>query len=132
LQAALRDYSANPDMRVQPPRACLGLSEAAKSLEFGAIRGVPPYLYIENLDWAVLDRLGLTPENAELSPDVYVRVLSFRRSVFNAAVVCDGVPVADILQVWLDIDSNSGPGQAKANKIRRDALWRIFEEEESQ
>jgi hypothetical protein len=129
LQAALRDYSPEPGMRVRAPRACLGLSEAARSLEFGAIRGIPPYLYIEYLDWGVLDRLGLTPEDTEISSDVYVRVLRSRDSIFNAAVVCDGVPVADILQVWLDIDSRSGLGQAKADKIRRDALWRIFEEE---
>jgi len=38
------------------------------------------------------------------------------------------VPVADILQVWLDISSHPSRGKAQAEEIRRRALAPIFEE----
>jgi hypothetical protein len=129
LPAALHAYHVHPGISNEPaPRACLGLFAAAESLGFGFVRGVPPYFYLENLDRDVLSRLGLSPEGAEHKPDVYVRVPIFRESVFRAAVVRDGVPVADILQVWLDVSSHPARGEAQANEIRRRALAPIFEE----
>ena len=110
LLAALHSYSAQPNVKREPaPRACLGLFAAAESLGFGFVHGVPPYFYLESLDREVLSRMGLSPEGAEQRPDVYVRIPAFRESVFRAAVVRDGVPVADILQVWLDVELPSGP-----------------------
>jgi hypothetical protein len=76
----------------------------------------------------VSNRMGLSPEGAEQKPDVYVRVPAFRESVFRAAVVRDGVPVADILQVWLDVGSHPARGEAQSEEIRHRALARIFEE----
>ena len=72
--------------------------------------------------------MGLSPEGAEQSPDVYVRVPAFRESVFRAAVVRDGVPVADILQVWLDVRSHPARGEAQAKEIRHRVLAPIFED----
>jgi hypothetical protein len=129
LPAALRAYSAQPDVKREPaPRACLGLFAAAESLGFGFVHGVPPYFYLESLDRDVLGRMGLSPEGAEQRPDVYARIPAFRESVFRAAVVRDGVPVADILQVWVDVSSHPARGEAQADEIRRRALARIFEE----
>jgi len=59
------------------------------------VHGVPQYFYLESLDRDVLRRMGLSPEGAEQRPDVYVRVPAFRESIFRAAVVRDGVPVAE-------------------------------------
>jgi hypothetical protein len=56
------------------------------------------------------------------------RVPAFRESVFRAAVVRDGVPVADILQVWLDVSSHPARVDAQAEEIRRRVLAPIFEE----
>jgi len=131
LPAALQAYGIQPNVkRDQAPRACLGLFAAAESLGFGFVHGVPPYFYLENLDRDVLKRMGLSPEGAELRPDVYVRVPAFRESVFRAAVVRDGVPVADILQVWLDVASHPARGEAQAEEIRRRVLAPIFEEKQ--
>jgi len=110
------------------PRACLGLFAAAESLGLGFVHGVPPCFYIEELDRAVLGRMGLSPEGAEHRPDVFVRVPASRESVFRAAVERDGVLVSDILQVWLDVSSHPARGEAQADEIRRHALATIFEE----
>jgi hypothetical protein len=128
LPAALHSYIVRPGVKRQPaPRACLGLFAAAESLGFGFVHGVPPYFYLENLDREVLHRMGLSPERAEHSPDVYVRVPVFRESVFRGAVEREGVPVADILQVWLDVGSHPARGAAQAEQIRRRVLAPILE-----
>lgn len=129
LQAALYAYNAQADVKREPaPRACLGLFAAAESLGFGFVHGVPPYFYLESLDRDVLSRMGLSPEGAEQRPDVYIRIPAFRESVFRAAVIRDGVPVADILQVWLDVSSHPARGEAQAEEIRHRVLAPIFEE----
>jgi hypothetical protein len=129
LPAALHSYLVQPNVKNEPaPRACLGLFAAAESLGFGFVHGVPPYFYLESLDREVLSRMGLSPEGAEQRPDVYVRIPAFRESVFRAAVVRDGVPVADILQVWLDVSSHPARGEAQAEEIRHRVLAPIFEE----
>jgi len=129
LPAALHSYRVRPNVKNEPaPRACLGLFAAAESLGFGFVHGVPPYFYLESLDREVLSRMGLSPEGAEQRPDVYVRIPAFRESVFRAVVVRDGVPVADILQVWLDVSSHPARGEAQAEEIRHRVLAPIFEE----
>ncbi len=129
LSESLHDYLARLDKgREAEPRACLGLFAAAEQLGFGFVHGVPPSFYLENLDREVLARLGLSPEGAERAPDVSVRVPAFRESVFRAAILREGVPVADILQVWLDVASHPARGAAQAEEIRRRALAPIFKE----
>jgi hypothetical protein len=128
LPAALNSYMVHSGVKRQPaPRACLSLFAAAESLGFGFVHGVPPYFYLENLDREVLQRMGLSPERAEPAPDVYVRVPVFRQSVFRGAVERKGVPVADILQVWLDVGSHPARGAAQAEQIRRRVLAPILE-----
>lgn len=120
LPAALHSYITHPGVKRQPvPRTCLGLFAAAELLGFGFVHGVPPYFYLENLDRDVVERMGLSPERAEHAPDVYARVPVFRESVFRGAVESEGVPAADILQVWLDVGSHPARGAAQAEQIRR-------------
>jgi hypothetical protein len=83
---------------------------------------------MENLDREALTRLGLSPEGAEHEPDAYVRVPTFHESVFRASVLREGVRVADILQVWLDVSAHPARGAAQAEEIRRRALAAIFKE----
>jgi hypothetical protein len=129
LPMALHSYIESPNVKHQPvPRLCLGLFAAAEQLGFGFVHGVPPSFYLENLDREALARLGLSPEGAERSPDVYVRVPAFRESVFRSAVLREGVPVADILQVWLDVSAHPARAAAQAEEIRRRALAAIFKE----
>ena len=126
---ALHSFSALANGKnALAPRACLGLFAAAEFLGFGFVHGVPPYFYLDSLDREILSRMGLSSEGAEQRPDVYVRIPAYRESVFRAAVVRDGVPVADILQVWLDVSSHPARSESQAEEIRHRVLAPIFEE----
>jgi len=129
LSESLHDYMAHPDKsRDVEPRTCLGLFAAAEQLGFGFVHGIAPSFYLENLDRKALARLGLSPEGAERVSDVSVRVPAFRESVFRGAVLRKGVPVADVLQVWLDVAAHPARGAAQAEEIRRRALAPIFKD----
>jgi hypothetical protein len=52
-------------------------------------------------------------------PVWYLRVPSFRESVFRAVVLREGVPVADILPLWLDVSSHPAHGEVQAEEVRR-------------
>ena len=109
-------------------RACLGLFAAADALGRGFVHGVKPHLYVEKLNPEALKRLGLSIEGAEHAPDVLMRVPLFGESLFRAAVECDGVPVADILQVWLDTSAFPARGAAQADELRSRVLAPLFKE----
>jgi hypothetical protein len=129
LAGLIKSYSAgipsvgNPTAgRRRQPRACLGLFAAAEALGFGFVHGVPPHIYMERVDPAVLEKWGLSLEGAEHSPDAFIRIPANPEAVFRAAVVKDGVPCADILQVWLDVSEHPSRGRAQADEIARRAL----------
>jgi hypothetical protein len=131
VAAALRSYAAGgasggnsraERRRRSQPRACLGLFAAADALGFGFVHGVPPHIYMESFDPAVLQRFGLSAEGAAHSPDAFIRIPANPEAVFRAAVVKDGVPCADILQVWLDVSDHPSRGKAQADEISRRAL----------
>jgi hypothetical protein len=127
LPAALRAYHDNSSSR-SAPRACLGLFAAAECLGYGSVQGIPPVFYLENLDRDILGMMGFSPDGAEYSPDLFVRVPLLQKSIFDAAVPRDGVPTADIIQVWLDVSSHPARDDGQVNEIRRHALAQIFKE----
>jgi hypothetical protein len=99
------------------PRMCLGYFAAAEHLGFGFVHGIKPHLYVERLDSGLLQRLGLTRVQPGEPPDLNVRVPLAPQAVFRAAVWRHGLPVADILQVWLDVGNHPARGQAQASEI---------------
>lgn len=111
------------------PCICLGLFAAADVFGLGFVHGAPPHIYLERLDSDVLGQLGLSIENADRQADVYVRIPENPESVFRAAVQRDGVPVSDILQVWLDVSNHPARGRAQAAEIRKKVLFRLFKKE---
>jgi len=54
-----------------------------------------------------------------------------RRRVFRAAVERDGVPVSDILQVWLDVSNHPGRVKDQANLLRRRVLSQILDKNQA-
>jgi hypothetical protein len=105
-----------------PPRACLGLFAAADALGLGCVHGVAPIVYLERLEPGVLERLGFSLEAPGASPDVNIRVPTARESVFRGAVRRDGVPVSDVVQVWLDSGAHPSRGPEQAEMIYRRVL----------
>jgi hypothetical protein len=129
LLSVLRAYNDRSTVRERPePRACLGLSGAEEALGFGPFPEVRPTFYLEQLNREALATLGLSPQHAEYRPHVFVRVPVFRESIFRAAVIRDGVPVIDILQLWLDVNASPACGETRAEEIRSRALTPIFRE----
>jgi hypothetical protein len=105
-----------------PLRCAAGLFAAAGALGFGFVQGVPPYLYMERLDLDVIRRLGLSVEDTGRRADAYIRIPANRETVFRPAVICDGLPVSDILQVWLDTSAHPARGREQAGEIRKRVL----------
>src|ERR1019366_6877239 len=108
------------------PRCCIGLFAAADALGFGFVRGVPPHLYLERLDEDMLRRLGLMMAGSHDRADVSVRIPINREAIFRAAVMRDGLPLSDVLQVWLDVSAHPARGREQAAEIRRQALAPLF------
>jgi hypothetical protein len=109
--------------RINPlPRICVGLFGAAELLGVGFVRGVAPCLYLERLDVEALRQLGLSLEDAERSPDIQVRIPEIRESLFRPVVWHDGVPVSDIIQIWLDVSNHPARGKEQALQIWRKVL----------
>lgn len=136
LWSALRSYQSydgmpspsRGDQFSSPrPRLCLGLFEAAEAFGIGFVHGVKPYLYLERLDADVLKELGLSGNVEEEEADLYVQIPGNRESVFRGVVRKDGVPVSDILQVWLDVGQHPSRSKEQADIIWRRILSSAFE-----
>ena len=137
LWNAVRSYQsdeaiASADQLSSPrPRLCLGLFEAAEALGIGFVHGVKPYLYLERLNAEVVRDLGLSGKAEEAEADLYVRIPGNRESAFRGVVRKDGVPVSDILQVWLDVSQHPSRGKEQADLIWRRILSPALESSES-
>lgn len=136
VAASLRSYladrpsDAKPDAdRRRQPRACLGLFAAADTLGLGFVHGVPPHIYLERFEPAVLERLGFSIEGADHNPDAFIRIPANPEAVFRAAVVKDGAPCSDVLQVWLDVSDHPSRGMAQADELARRVLGSLLRKE---
>lgn len=112
----------------QPPRLCLGLFAAAERLGLGFVHGASPHLYVESPGHGVLQQLGLALADQGESADVIVRFAPRSGSIFRGAVQIDDVPAADVIQVWLEVQSHPARGRQQADEIRRRVLRPLFSE----
>jgi len=140
LAAAVRSYIARMDVKTSrirnsragrpaeaAPRLCVGLFAAADILGCGFVQGVAPHIYLDRRDTDALRQLGLSIEDAERRPDIYLRIPKHAEAIFRAVVRREGVPVSDILQVWLDVSSHPVRGKEQAAQIWRRVLAPCFQ-----
>lgn len=140
LPLALREYASPQDSSAmarrkrragglidRPPRCCEGLFAAADALGYGFVQGVLPHIYLERLTLDSLNRLGLLVDRSDRPADVYIRIPLNREAIFRPSVTRKGVPVSDILQVWLDVSTYPARGREQADEIRRRVLAPLFE-----
>jgi hypothetical protein len=104
------------------PRICIGLFAAAELLGIKFVHGAAPHLYLERLDVNALKQLGLSVEKAGGRPDVFIRIPENKEAVFRPVVLHEGVPVADIVQVWLDVSNHPTRGKEQAEQIWKRVL----------
>jgi len=109
------------------PSVCIGLFAAAELLGFGFVQGARPHIYLQRLEPDALGQLGMSGQDAEQRPDVYLRIPKKGESIFRAAVRRDGLPVSDILQVWLDVSTHPVRGKEQAAQIWRRVLAPCFQ-----
>jgi hypothetical protein len=134
LFAAARKYLREAGQRngkaatFKRPRLCLGLFAAAERLGLGFVRGASPHLYLESPDQGALRQLGLAPVRHGETADVMIRSAPRLESIFRGAVQADGVPAADVIQVWLDVQHHPARGRQQADEIRRRVLLPLFSE----
>ena len=106
---------------------CLGLFAAADQLGLGHVSGVPPYVYVPRLPhlgqqaWK-----GLVPVAPGEQPQLIVKQALAPQSMFRGAVMKDGIQVADVIQVWLDVSSHPSRGAEQAESIRAKVLHSII------
>jgi hypothetical protein len=109
-----------------PNRVCLGLFAAAEAFGLKFVHGSVPHIYLERLDREALAQLGMSVEDAEHRADAIMRIPENPESVFRAAVNRDGVPISDILQVWLDVSHHPARGPDQAKIIAKRVLAKLF------
>ena len=140
LSAAIRGYISQPSQAAKRKphyqqgakpreRICLGLFAAAEALGKGFVHGVPPHIYVEHMNDDVLQELGLSLLDAADRPDVYIRIPQYVESVFRGAINREGLPISDILQVWLDVSSFPARGQEQADEIRKQVIKPLLQGE---
>ncbi len=100
-------------------RLCLAYFAAAEQLGFGFVHGIKPHLYVDYFDAPALQHLGLVPVQPGGAPDVIIKVPLAPQAVFRAVVWRHGIPVSDILQIWLDVANHPARGEAQASEIER-------------
>lgn len=134
LRSAVRSYRSwlegersrrrRPNGRVvgAVPRICVGLFAASDWLGFGFVQGAAPHIYLEQLNAAALDRLGLSVEERKGQPELHIRVPENPEAIFRAVVERNGVPVSDVLQVWLDVSNHPSRGKEQADQIWKRVL----------
>lgn len=139
IEVAVRSYVSrleeNPPRRKRgmvahsfqaPNRICLGLFAAADAFGLKFVHGSVPHVYLERLDREALAQMGMSVEDAEDRVDAIVRIPENPESVFRAAVNREGVPVSDILQVWLDVSNHPARGADQAKIIAKKVLAKLF------
>jgi DNA-binding transcriptional regulator YhcF (GntR family) len=108
--------------------SCLALFGAAEALGLGHVSGVPPYVYVPKLPrpddkkWRALAVVSLSE-----MPDLIVRQALSPKSVFRGAIHQDGLIVADVIQVWLDVANHPSRGEEQAKLIYEKVLRPIVD-----
>ncbi len=118
----LRASLAELHREEEQPSACLGLFAACDALGVGHVRGAQVHLYVRHLEPQLLERLGLAITPNGQQPDLVLRVARWSESIFRASVNIDGVPMADVLQCWLDVSGEPARGVEQAEFIWRRVL----------
>ncbi|MEM5406353.1 helix-turn-helix domain-containing protein [Paraburkholderia unamae] len=105
----------------------LGLFAAAEVLAVGHVRGVPPYVYVYDLDAANHWKELKAAQYGE-KPDLLLQRIRFPQSIGAGAVQRKGMYVTDILQVWLDVSAHPARGAEQAAELERGILANVIGE----
>jgi hypothetical protein len=108
-------------------RACVGLFSAASAMRLGHVQGVPLHIYVNEFRSDRLEKAGLMKAAPGDRVDVILRLPAVRESVFRGIVDMEGLPVSDVLQVWLDVSAHPARGKEQADVIYRHVIEPMIE-----
>ena len=106
---------------------CLGLFAAAEALRLGHVSGVPPHVCVPRLPRSNEKNWRMLMDAPSEAPDIVLRQALFPQSTFRGAVHRDGLIVADVIQVWLDVAHHPARGEEQAELIYQKVLRPIVE-----
>jgi hypothetical protein len=116
------------------PRFCMGLYEAATAHGMPRVHGAPLHAYLESISRTSLEALDLIQVGPGDKFDVKIVQPNFPESTFRGAVlsqrgVHSRVPVADILQTWLELRDHPVRGKEASDEIERAVIspWLLKE-----
>lgn len=136
LRAAILRHQAasRPEGGIEGPGSrpdiCLSGFSASRQLGLGIVQGVPSSIYLRpKVSLGVIEALGLREVSGDSASrvDVIAALPRFPRSVLRAAVIRDGIAVADVVQCWLDVAGNPARGEEQAREIWDRVLGRLEE-----
>jgi Holliday junction resolvase len=106
---------------------CVGLFAAAEMLNLLHVSGVAAHLYVRRLSPAPKgDWPGLLPAAPGEPAQVILKQALAPESLFRGAVQIDGVPVSDVLQIWLDASAHPSRGAEQADFLRQKFLGTLM------
>ncbi|MBL0163665.1 MAG: RpiR family transcriptional regulator [Xanthomonadales bacterium] len=113
---------------VSGSNACLGLFAAADALKLGHVSGVQPHVYVDRLPRTTNGAWkGLVRSGPNESVDLILKQALAPKSLFRGAVHQDGIAIADVLQIWLDVSAHPSRGHEQAELIRKKVLRNIID-----
>jgi len=105
----------------------IGLFAAADALGVGHVSGVSPTVWVHNLaeaeNWRPLRRAKPGER-----PDLILQQSGFPQSLERGVVYRDGLPVTDIIQIWLDVSAHPARGAEQAAELERGVLANVIGE----
>ena len=100
-------------------RWCLALFAAADALKLGHVQSIPRYIYLPQVPPPVpAVWKNLRPCSPGEPPDLIFRQAPAPASIFRGAVQADGMPVSDVLQIWIDVAGHPSRGAEQADLIQ--------------
>jgi hypothetical protein len=111
-------------------RVCLGLFAACEIWNFPHVQGVAPHVLVKRYSPELLRTLKLTVAEPGESVDVFLREPLFPETVFRGVQLREGLPVADILQCWLDVADHPARGEEMAQILYHKVITPYFLKDE--
>lgn len=105
---------------------CLGLFAASTRWGFPFVQGVSSHILVKKYSPALLRSLQLTIAEPGEAVDVFLREPIYPEAVFRGVQLREGIPVADILQCWLDLSGHPARGEEMVEMLYQQVIQPFF------
>jgi hypothetical protein len=110
----------------QDQSVCLGLFAASARWDFPFVQAVSPHILVKCYSPDLLRSLQLTIAEPGEAVDIFLREPIYSESVFRGVQLHDGIPIADILQCWLDLSGHPARGEEMIEMLFQQVIQPFF------